>query len=161
MGNTVVSLPSGARRLLPIDPRTWVEKSGTTHGGPLRGKHLEADVAAAVAFHRARPLFQGIRTTALSVPTGTFTAVPLNVELVDTHAGHSDTANTSRWICPDTNGASDWYLCSGLVPFAATSGAPAHIAGLRVSGGTIFEGMRIGGGTGHQVTPMVIDLLEL
>jgi hypothetical protein len=160
-GDVVVSLPSGQTVRMPTAPRTWVEKSGATRGDPLRGKHLERDVSAAVAFHRNRPLFQGIRTTALSVPNSTFTTVPLDTELVDTHAGHSDVSNTSRWSVPHTANTTDWYLCTGYVPYVATTAATVHYAALRVNGGTTLEGMKIAGNTGHQTVPMVVDLLEL
>lgn len=156
---SLVELPDGRLLEAPAEPRTWTAEDR------LRAPQLAHDVGGAVAFHRARPLFQALRTTALSVPTAAFTAVPLDgTELVDTHDGHSDDVNTSRWYNPYTppdGNATDWYLINGHLPFSANA-TGVRIAALRVNGtGTVHEGMKIPGGGGHGASTQVIDLVQM
>ncbi|MBC6458430.1 hypothetical protein [Actinomadura sp. HBU206391] len=149
-----VQLPDG-RAIIAMDGVHLFEP-----GERLRSVVLETGVGGAVAYHRSRPLFQGVRTTALSVPASTWTAVPLDSELIDTHDGHGDTTNTSRYVPPFTGSASDWYLVNGHVPFGGANGG-VRIAGVRLNGGTVAEGMKITGTTAHAATTQVIDLVEI
>jgi hypothetical protein len=162
VGTTHAVLGDGQGLFLPVDPRTWADQSGATRGDPLRAKWLTRDVGGAVRWHRARPLFQAIRTTVLSVPTGTMTGVAVDAEFYDSHGGHLDDVNTGRWYSPDGTGpATDWWLFNGHLPFAASAGG-VRIAALRLNGaGTIHEGMKVTATAAHPVAVQVIDLLEM
>ena len=152
-------LPSGQAITPPRDPTTYVEQATGTDGDPVRMKILELDVSAAVAFHRQRPLIQGINVAGSTLTTSTWTPMPL-AEIADAAQGHNDSTNTSRWYAPLTSNTTDWYLCSGYVALNSTDTAHVHIAGLRVDGGTPYEGMKIPAGA-HTVTPAVVDLIQM
>lgn len=157
----LITLPSGRPTFTPLNPSTWTEVASAVAGTAVTSSALELDISSAVAFHRRRPLFQGIATGAQSVATSTWTAIPLS-EIIDVHGGHSDDANTSRVAGADTANAADWYLISGYVPFAATAGTTVGVVGVRLNGGgTIFEGMKIPGGTGHATDMLVVELLQM
>jgi hypothetical protein len=161
------TLPSGASIWAPATPRTWTEQAGGggTRGDPIRAKHLEGDVSATVALHRQRPLFQGYRSASLSVATGTWTPIPLDVELVDTVSGHSDSTNTDRWYAPDTStgaGTPDYYLCTGYVSWATTDAANVFAAGVKKNTeANPREGAILPRPAGHDMTGMVRDLIAL
>jgi len=161
-----IYLPDGQNAILPPNPRTWVDKSATVPGDPLRSLYLEGDAGGAVAWQRQRPLFHGIAALAQSIPVSTWTAITGLSELIDNYAGHSDTTNTGRYLVPYTNsdngtGAGDWYLVSGIVPWSTNSSTDAHIAGIRVNGSTIYEGVKLPSGTGHGLTTQIVDLIKL
>jgi hypothetical protein len=160
-----LTLPSGAVITAPTSPRTWTEAATGGRGDPIRAKYLESDVSAAVAHHRLRPLFQAYRSATLSVATGTWTAIPLDTELVDTTSGHSDTTNTDRWYAPNTSTASgtgDYYLCIGYVSWATADAANVFTAGIKKSTETNpREGTVLPRPSGHDVTCMVVDLFQL
>jgi hypothetical protein len=159
-------LPSGQAVTPPVDPRTWVEKSGSTRGDPLRAKYIEKDIAGAVAWHRARPLFQAWRSTTKSIATSAWTPVELDTEMIDTVQGHSDTTNTGRWFAPVTAntlaGNADIYLATGYVPYNTSDAANVFIAGLLKQGESApREGATMPRPAGHDVTLMVAELFSL
>jgi hypothetical protein len=154
-----LTLPSGIAVTPPTAPRTTVEQAGVIYGDPLSAKLLEADVAAAVAFHRQKPMFQGIANAAVSLTTSTWTPMTM-AEIIDNVGGHSDSVNTARWYAPATANATDWYLLAGVIPMTTTNATSVHAAGFRVNGGTVTEGMMITSGA-HNVAPMVVDLVQL
>jgi hypothetical protein len=154
-------LPDGTGTIVPVTPRIWADSGAATLGDPLRAPLITLDVSSTVLWHRQRPLFHGIQTLAQSIPASTWTANTGLGELADNWAGHSDTTNTGRYFPPNTTTGGDWYLCSGLVPFNTNSTADAHIAGIRVTGSTVYEGAKLPGGTGHLLTVPVVDLIQL
>lgn len=152
-------LPSGQTVTPPRTPVTWVEQATGVDGDPIRMGAIELDVSGAVAFHRQRPFFQGVTNVGQSIVTSTWTPMPM-AEIVDNVGGHSDATNTSRWAAPQTANANDWYLVIGYVPMISTNTTNVHAAGIRVNGGTPFEGMMLTSGA-HNVSPMVVDLVQL
>lgn len=158
-------LPDGQLVSMPVQPRTWVDEAPGVVGSPLRAPYLEFDAGASIAWHRQRPLFQGIATGAQSIPNATFTAITGLTELIDNYAGHSDTTNTGRWFAPDTtsdSGVGDWYLCSGYIPFNSTDAAHPFTAAFRKNGGgTVLECGKVPSGSSHVVDVMAIDLIQL
>ncbi|WP_067483757.1 hypothetical protein [Actinomadura hibisca] len=154
------TLPSGFPTLEPTEPADWSEQGAGGLGSPVDARYLESDVSGAVLFHRSRPLFQGLCTGAVNVPTSTWTPLPLT-EIIDAVGGHSDSANKPRWAASQTANSGDWYLCTGYVPMVATNGNRVHVAGIRLNGGTVYEGMKITGGAGHATDMLVVDLLHL
>lgn len=164
-GTLDLTLPSGASAWAPATPRTWVEQAGGggTRGDPIRAKWLEGDVSAAVALQRVRPLFQGYRSSTLSVNTSTWTPIGLDVELVDTTSGHSDVANTDRYFAPNTSSVGgDYYLCTGYTTWATADAANVYAAGLKKSTeGSPREGAVLPRPAGHDITCMAVDLIQL
>lgn len=157
-------LPDGQLAIFPAAPRTWTDAGPATIGDPLRAPLLTADVGAAVAWHRQRPLYQGIQTGVQSIPNNSWT--PLNLyELIDNYAGHSGTTNPSRYYAPSTRSntsGGDWYLCSGQVTWHSSDTAHLFSAGLRITGGTPIAGSAIPGAAGgHQIDQTVIDLVQM
>lgn len=59
------------------------------------------------------PVAQLYQSSVQSVAHNTFTAVSFGGETLDTHNGHSNTTNNSRWTCP--SGWAGYYLVSGTV----------------------------------------------
>lgn len=165
MGDTFTYLPDGQGLFLPPAPRTWADESAGVVGSPVRAPFVEADAGAAIAWHRQRPLFQGVAAGVQSVPNATWTAITGLSELIDNYAGHSDSSNTGRYFVPDTASGGtpgDWYLCSGYVPVNASDAAHVFIGGIRENGaGTVFEGGKIPGGASHVVDTMAIDLIQM
>lgn len=160
MGTTAKAyLPDGQLAFFPPYPRTWIDQAAGVQGDSLRAPLVEADAGAGVLWHRQRPLFQGFPGLAQSIPSRVFTAVTGLTELIDNWAGHSDTTNTGRYYAPNT-GTDDWYLASGHIPYN-TGTTNDFIAGVRVSGGTVQEGGRVPGGSGHVVSTMVLDLVQM
>ncbi len=161
---TQIYLPDGQLVSLPIRAAdTWTDEASGVAGTGLRAPQLMKNAAAATAWLRQRPLFQGIATAAQSIPNNAFTGITGLAELIDNWSGHTDTTNTGRWYAPYTNTGADWYLCSGYVPFSSTGATGAvFIAGMRINGaGTIQEGGRIPGGASHVTDTMVVDLVQL
>lgn len=156
----LLTLPSGRTVVGPVDPTSYTDQTPTVTGTAVTSGNLEYNVTAAVAFHRRRPLFQGLSNVSTSVPSATWTPLPLT-EIIDTFAGHSDDTNPSRVYATDTNSDNDWYLCTGYVPFKASVATRIHIAGLRLDGGTVYEGVKIPGGSGHATDSIVVDLLRV
>lgn len=153
-----VTLPSGQQTFTPLDPRTWVEQAPGVAGDPVTSFDLEQEIASAVAFHRQPLLFQGLGG-AQTIPTGAWT--PINVsEIWDSARGHNDASNPSRVKLAQTRSIDDWFLCTGLVPHGASGSGAVGIAGLRVDGGTVYEGAKMTLGSGHAMTPMVCDLIQ-
>lgn len=162
---TVVNMPDGQGLWLPTAPKTWIDAGPTTPGDALRARLLGTDAGGGLVWHRQRPLFQAIQSLAQSIPNSTFTAITGLSELVDNYAGHSDTVNTGRYYVPRTNSntsGGDWYLASGYVPFSSASGTTVFYTCLRETGSaTIIEGAKVPSGTGHVVTGMVLDLMQM
>lgn len=160
---TLVYLPDGQYIQLPPVPRTWTDEATGVKGDALRARYVSADAGGMTAWARARPLFQAIPVTAQSIPASTWTAITGLSEIIDNWAGHSDTTNTGRYYVPATySSSSDWYLCTGYIPFSSSDAAHVHIAGLRKNGGgTIIEGGKIPSGTGHAVDTMIVDLVQM
>lgn len=156
-GTTDIYLPDGRLSRPPVDPRIWVE------GEPLSANLLARDVSSAVAWHRQRPLFVGLSTSATAIASSTWTLIPLHAELVDNYAGHTDASNSSRWYAPETENFTEYYLVTAYVPVSYTGGTgPSFITGLRVNGaGTIYEGNKISATSGHVVNGQVIDLIGM
>lgn len=164
MAESLMYLPDGQQIWLPRQPQTWVDAAAGVQGSPLRARTLEIDAGSAVAWHRQRPLFQGIQTLSQSIASSTWTAITPLAELIDNWSGHSDSANPSRYYVPDTNSdgtAGDWYLCTGLIPFSSSDAAHPFTAAFAINGGTPYEGGKVPSGTGHGVTTMAIDLLQM
>ncbi len=153
-------LPSGQAVTPPRDPATWVERATGVDGDPLRMRALEQDVSGSVAFHRQKPMFQGIGDVAIAVATATYTPIPLT-EIVDNVAGHNDSANTSRWYAPSTINTTDWYLALGVIPYAGTDPTKSYITGYRIDGSAIIEGSKLPGTTGHTHTGLICDLVQM
>jgi hypothetical protein len=160
-----IILPSGTNYGPIQPPGTWTDQSGTTRGTILRARILEGEVSAPVAWHRNRPKFQAVRTTTKTdMTTSAWTAIPLDLELVDSHGGHSDTTNTDRWYAPDTSVATsdaNYYLAFGYVPWGTSNAAQVFAAGISKTGSTPREGTMSPRPAGHDVICMVADLFLL
>lgn len=156
-GSMEFVLPDGSTFLPPADALDYAELT------PASATRLNYEVGGTVAFHRQRPLFIGLSTSATAIPNNTQTLVPMNSELVDNYYGHTDASNSSRWWAQESNSISDWYLVSGYCPVSYTGGtAASFITGLRLTGaGTVYEGNKISATSGHVVNGQVIDLVEM
>ncbi|TDB86269.1 hypothetical protein E1264_18410 [Actinomadura sp. KC216] len=157
----LLTMPSGLALLAPITtPTTWNELGPAAAGTAVTASTLERNISSAVAYHRRPAMFQGVGSGAQSIPTTTWTSINL-AEVIDLHAGHSDDANPSRVLADFTASFDDWYLCTGMVPLAASVAGRVGIAGLLVNGTTRFEGGKLALGISHATTMMVCDLVHL
>lgn len=71
--------------------RVWVA------GEVVTDAFMNNNVSAVMNFLLAPPIFQGRQTVAQSLTTGTYAAITLDVEDVDSVGGHSIVSNTSRY----------------------------------------------------------------
>lgn len=91
-------------------------------------------LADAVRFALAPPLFRGRQTSVQPLTTGTFTAITWDTEDVDSANGHDTSTNPSRY----TAQYAGWYQVSGGVSFANNStGYRQTVWG--VNGSLIFD----------------------
>ncbi|WP_433465698.1 hypothetical protein [Spirillospora sp. CA-128828] len=155
----LLTMPSGRTMGAPIaTPTTFTDLAPAAAGSAVTANDLEYNVGAAVALHRRTAFFQGL-AGAQNIATSTWTPISVG-EIVDYHAGHSDSSNPSRVAADSTPAGDDWYLCVGMVPLgSAASGA--GIAGFRLNGGTIYEGAKLPLGSGHAATMMACELLRV
>lgn len=164
-------LPSGQQVTLPLVPSTYVDEVPAPAAAPRFGTRVTAtrlanDVTAGVAWLASRPFFSGYQTSAESIPASTWTAVSLDTEQIDNYQGHSDSANTSRYYPPVSSNISagfhDYYLASGSVKWVSTlTSANAGITGTRLTGGTVIEGCKLAGASGHNIATWTADLIEV
>jgi hypothetical protein len=73
-----------------------------------------------------------------SIPDSTTTALQFNTEFEDTHNGHDNSANNSRYTAP----IDGLYLVTATVTWAQNSSGIREI-GLRVNGSTVYDGARV------------------
>jgi hypothetical protein len=78
-----------------------------------------------------KPVCRLVQTVSSNFTTGTWTAVPMDTEIIDTDSQHSTVSNTSRVIIGNTLG---WYRVSGVVYMNVT------VAGKRTASGVAFNG---------------------
>lgn len=157
----LITLPSGLAVDAPTTPTSWTDQAPSVLGGAVTSSLLEWNVTAGVQFHRRRPLFQGVARSAQTIAQSTWTAIALG-EIIDTPGGHNDDSNSALVTVGEEN---HWYFATGYVPFSAASGQNA-IAGIRrynssTEAWTIFEGAKMPLGSGHAMTPMVVDLVQI
>lgn len=168
---TTYLLPSGQQVTLPTTPTTWADQVAAPAASPVAGTAVTAtelanDMTAGVAWLASRPFFSGYQTSAESIPASTWTAVSLDTEQIDNYFGHSDSANPSRWYPPQSAniqaGFHDYYLATGSVKWASTlTSANAGIAGTRLTGGTVIEGCKLAGASGHNIATWTADIMEV
>lgn len=76
------------------------------------------------------PMFSGYLVAAQSIPNNAFTPINIDTETIDTHNGHSNTTNNSRYVCQ----VAGVYELTGSVVLPAsgtgTRGAAFGINGL-------------------------------
>jgi hypothetical protein len=68
-------------------------------GNYVTGALWNANVKGPADFLENKPIFSAYQATAQSIPTGAFTALTLDTEVVDSDGGHSTVTNTSRYTC--------------------------------------------------------------
>jgi hypothetical protein len=62
-------------------------------------------------------LFHGYQATAQSIANNAFTSVNIDTTVIDTHGGHSNTTNPTRY----TFQVPGWYRLEGMTVFASNS----------------------------------------
>lgn len=95
-------------------------------GNFLTGALWNANVKALGDFLENKPIFSGYQVAAQSIPTGTFTPLSIDTEVVDSDSGHSTVTNTSRYTCQ----VAGLYLLTGnvVLPAAGTGTRGASFA---------------------------------
>ena len=111
-------------RTVPVMP---TEAPGNYDTGAL----FNATMKALGDFLENKPIFSGYQVAAQSIPTGAFTALSIDTEVVDSDAGHSTVTNTSRYTCQ----VAGLYLLTGNVVFPA-SGTGTRGASFALNGAT-------------------------
>jgi hypothetical protein len=95
----------------PPAPRTWVT------GEVVTASEMNTNISDVLTFLLAPPIFKGYQTVAQTLTSGTFTAVLLDSEVVDSSGMHSTVSNTSR----ATAVYPGWYDKGGGCTFAANA----------------------------------------
>lgn len=156
--NSFIYLPDGYGAYFPQDPHFWQDEERVS------AKEWTQAIGQVGAWYCNRPIFQGLQTVSVSVPSATWSAMVLQTEMIDPYDTHSTTTNPSQVIVPLTGmnfnyHTQDIYLCTGYVSFNPASTTPVFIAGANNSEfGVVFEGMKIRAAATHAVTTMIIDL---
>jgi len=114
-GDIVVGTGSGTYDNLPIGTTAQVLTADTTVS-PYKVKW--ATPASGSTFVGARLS----RTTSLSVPTATYTAVNWDTEVFDTDAFHSTSTNTSRITIPSGKGGKYLFISRIMFPTGTAGG---------------------------------------
>ena len=147
---------------MPFPPYATVPVPRTWSAGPILTSALRGDVTNAVNFLANRPFFVGQQTTGASIASGGDVSVGMNVELVDTWAGHAQNIDINKYWCQ----APGWYLCQGTAPFAYTTATQAlFAAGLNSQNNGSATGAIRGQlqlmGSGRNPSPQVCDLVQM
>lgn len=100
-------------------PRTVPIAATEVPGNFLFGALWNANVKAVADFLENKPIFSGYQAAAQSIPSGAFTALSLDTEVVDSDSGHSTVTNTSRYTCQV---AGIYYLTGNVVLPASGTG---------------------------------------
>jgi hypothetical protein len=107
------------------------------------GTVLTADSAETTGLKWATPAsgttFSGASLTkagTLSVPTSTYTAIPLDQEQYDTDSYHSTSTNTSRITIP--SGKTGYYQVNGQIVFNQSGGGGSRQLVIYVNGSSAF-----------------------
>lgn len=79
--------------------------------------HFNDNIRDVLNYLLARPIFQGVQTSAQSLTDGVAAALTFNSEDVDSAGGHSTSTNTSRYTAVYPG----WYRASAGVSFAANA----------------------------------------
>lgn len=90
----------------------------------------------AINFLRSPPMAKLNRSSDQSVPNTTETAVQWNAETYDTHNGHDNTTDNTRYTAPYDGR----YRLSASVPWAANANTTAVAMWFRRSDGVTYEG---------------------
>lgn len=101
-------------------------------GEVVLASYFNTNINGPIGFLLAPPIFRGRQTSAQSLTSGTFAAITLDAEDVDSAGGHSTSSNTSRY----TAQYAGWYQASGGsgIAFNATGNRALD---LRVNGAVI------------------------
>lgn len=117
----------------------WVTPAGATAGTPATAADFdthETDLLHLRERTTQKPKVRARRTgTAITLATGTPTAVQFDAELLDSHAMHDNSTNPSRFYAP--TGYSGWYRCLGGVEFDANATGVRELY-IRANGGDIL-----------------------
>lgn len=101
-------------------------------GEVVLASYFNTNINGPISFLLAPPLFRGRQTSAQSLTSGTFAAVTLDAEDVDSANGHSTSSNTSRY----TGQYAGWYGVSGGAGFAFNATGNRALD-LRVNGAVV------------------------
>lgn len=88
-----------------------------TPGLPITSAWQNAQVKGLTDFLTAPPVFVGYQASAQSTTTGTWTALTIDTEVLDSDGGHSTTVNPSRY----TATVAGLYLVVGSASFTANA----------------------------------------
>lgn len=122
---------------------TWVTPSGATASTPATAADFETHMTDLLHLRERttqKPKVRARRTgTAITLATGTNTAVEFDAELLDSHAMHDTSTNPSRFYAP--TGYSGWYHILGGVEFNANATGVRELA-IRANGSDILGRVR-------------------
>lgn len=90
-------------------------------------------------FYTAPPICRLTQTTAQSTTSGTYSALGMNVTLVDPDGGHSNSVNNSRYTCQ----VPGWYLVSGYAAWTNTAGQFDVYAGVAKNGALLQGALQV------------------
>lgn len=91
-----------------------------------------------------------------SIPTGFTSTLQWNTEFEDTHNGHDNVTNNSRYVAP----ISGLYLVTATAPWQLNSTGLREVS-LMTNGATIYDGNRIAAISGIVLTQSVSHLVRL
>lgn len=84
-----------------------------------------------------KPVCLAYQTVVQSLTSGTFTAITMDSEQLDSDGQHSTSSNTSRIVIGNTLG---WYRVSGYVAYNTAAGGNTRDARLILNGATVNPG---------------------
>lgn len=123
---TVIEVSTGLTIPIPCEALTTTSVRLTFNTAPTTNQYryliLGAGSGSGVgvgAHNHVVPVAQLVASAAQTVTNNTWTALAFGSESIDSHNGHDNVTNNSRWTCP-TNWTGT-YLVSGIVSWAGGS----------------------------------------
>lgn len=107
-------------------------------GEVVLASYFSNNINAPLSFLLAPPIFQGRQTVAQSLTSGSYTALTLDAEDVDSANGHSTSSNTSRYTAQYAGWANVQGACA-----VSSSAAGRRLAKLRLNGVTDVNGSAV------------------
>ncbi|MGW2692322.1 hypothetical protein [Streptomyces sp. NPDC001296] len=101
-------------------------------GDSIASALWNSQVRDGLGFLLTEPVFQGTQTSSQNVLSGTWTAINLNTEQIDTYGGHDNVTNNSRY----TAQVPGWYSVCGVTCWVANS-TGTRASRIAVNGNTV------------------------
>ncbi|RJQ68074.1 hypothetical protein D5S17_32750 [Pseudonocardiaceae bacterium YIM PH 21723] len=130
-------------------------------GQDVTAAFWNAQVRDAITFLLNPPIFNGTANSVQTIANNTVTALALNVNVIDSYAGHSTSTNNTKYFAQ----VAGWYLCTGTVSFSPNGTGDRSVRlvknGTSVTGSGAFIPPTTGGSNTTLTTPAMEVFLNV